>query len=345
MVVATPAIRDFDVNFKNGEVEMRYLKKATISMLTLLFISGIFNNAFAAAPLARIVVAKSGGNYTTITAALNAITPTATNRYVIEVWPGTYTEPSDIVLKSYVHLKGSGRDVTTVKTTGTVFNYIIVAADVTDVTISGLTITGGAAQGRGGIFIAASPGVPNSVTVTGNTISNNIEAIHVGNGNPSSLSSALIVDNNILANTSAGIGFSNASGNVINNFISGNGSGNNGLGAVSFASNNGTYTQVARGNTISGNNSVGVTVDYTSAIVADNIISNNSFAGIQIKSNANGLYTNNKVINNGGALYTDIDVTAASQPNLSLNIFNDITGSAGVGSYNVNSNGDPILVP
>ena len=91
------------------------------------------------APAARVVVAPSGGNYTTITAALAAINPTATTPCVIEVWPGVYTDPGTVYLKSYVHLKGSGRDVPTVTTS---YDNVMFANRLTNVVISGLSITG-----------------------------------------------------------------------------------------------------------------------------------------------------------------------------------------------------------
>ena len=56
-----------------------------------------------------LVVALSGGDYTTITAALAAITDATTSkRYCIKVMPGTYAEA--ITMKAYVDLVGVDRD-------------------------------------------------------------------------------------------------------------------------------------------------------------------------------------------------------------------------------------------
>lgn len=60
------------------------------------------------------VVAASGGDYTTVTAALADITDaTAINQYILLVEPGTYTENGvageGLVLKDYIHIRGAGR--------------------------------------------------------------------------------------------------------------------------------------------------------------------------------------------------------------------------------------------
>lgn len=71
-------------------------------------------------PIANVVVvAKSGGDYTTISAALAAITTaSASNPYVIRVAPGVYLEPGGIDLKPYVDIEGSGEGVTILRAFG-----------------------------------------------------------------------------------------------------------------------------------------------------------------------------------------------------------------------------------
>jgi hypothetical protein len=63
------------------------------------------------------VVAKSGGDYTSITEAMNAITPSSSERYLILVMPGVYEE--QVTVKEYVHLKGAGKNVTYISSAAT----------------------------------------------------------------------------------------------------------------------------------------------------------------------------------------------------------------------------------
>ena len=94
----------------------------------------------------KIIVAKSGGDYLTIQAAINSVTPSETNRYIIEVAPGSYTE--SVVMKSYIHLKGSGPDQTVIipdssgATTDQGFTAIWLD-NLQAVRISGFTLYGG----------------------------------------------------------------------------------------------------------------------------------------------------------------------------------------------------------
>jgi hypothetical protein len=66
-------------------------------------------------PAGVVWVAKTGGQFTSVSAALASITDNGpAHRYVIKVAPGTYTETGPVVMKSYVDVEGSGQDVTTI---------------------------------------------------------------------------------------------------------------------------------------------------------------------------------------------------------------------------------------
>jgi pectin methylesterase-like acyl-CoA thioesterase len=66
-------------------------------------------------PAGVIWVAKSGGQFTSLSAALASITNNgAKQRYVIRVAPGNYTETAAVALKNYVDVEGSGQGVTTI---------------------------------------------------------------------------------------------------------------------------------------------------------------------------------------------------------------------------------------
>ena len=69
-------------------------------------------------PLDNVInVAKSGGDFTTITDALNAITDASdANPYIIRVAPGVYEETVD--LKSHVDIEGSGEQTTIIRSIG-----------------------------------------------------------------------------------------------------------------------------------------------------------------------------------------------------------------------------------
>jgi pectin methylesterase-like acyl-CoA thioesterase len=80
-----------------------------------------------------IIVAKTGGDFNTIQAALNSIgDASSTNRYLIWVGPGDYNEK--ISLKPYVDITGAGRKLTKISSTGG-------ASDSAAATVS-LTIAG-----------------------------------------------------------------------------------------------------------------------------------------------------------------------------------------------------------
>jgi len=66
-----------------------------------------------------VSVAKSGADYTTITEALASITDASgDNRYVVNVAPGTFEEADFVTVPAFVHLRGSGQGITTVRVLG-----------------------------------------------------------------------------------------------------------------------------------------------------------------------------------------------------------------------------------
>jgi hypothetical protein len=67
-----------------------------------------------------IVVAKSGGDFTEIQAALDSITDASdTNHYLVWVAPGVYEE--QVTMKEYVDVEGAGENLTTIRWFGGTF--------------------------------------------------------------------------------------------------------------------------------------------------------------------------------------------------------------------------------
>lgn len=70
-------------------------------------VGGVYENV--------VVVAQSGGDFTSVAAALGSISDSsASNRYLVRVMPGTYTETDLVTVKAYVHVQGAGANVTVV---------------------------------------------------------------------------------------------------------------------------------------------------------------------------------------------------------------------------------------
>jgi pectin methylesterase-like acyl-CoA thioesterase len=90
------------------------------------------------------VVAKSGGDFTTITAALNSIMDASTsNRYLVWVAPGVYNER--VTMKQYVDIEGAGELTTRITFTGsaTGTSATLVGANETELRFLTVENTGG----------------------------------------------------------------------------------------------------------------------------------------------------------------------------------------------------------
>ena len=82
-----------------------------------------------------IIVAKSGGDYSSVADALNSISsPSMNNRYQVWVAPGVYTETQLVHVQGYVHLQGAGPNATVIKSarTHTVQNSDAATAQLDD---------------------------------------------------------------------------------------------------------------------------------------------------------------------------------------------------------------------
>lgn len=206
-------------------------------------------------PANVVVVAKSGGDFISIQSAIDSINPTAENPYLIKVMPGTYEEI--IIMKSYVHLQGAGKDVTTIRYPGAVVTgkYFVISLDgLTNVAISGFTIIGGSSVIAGGdygiknssssstiadnLIIGSQMGIliagDSSALVTENTIKGNYVGISTYTGAPN-----VAITGNIITANSSGLWNYGAAGTITGNIITGNGNGMlNWVGTAALFSNN-----------------------------------------------------------------------------------------------------------
>lgn len=76
-----------------------------------------------------IVVAKSGGNFTTVAEGLAAAANASIeSRFLVWVAPGIYTETAPLLVRGNVHLKGAGRDITVITSSNSAGSPLAAAA-------------------------------------------------------------------------------------------------------------------------------------------------------------------------------------------------------------------------
>lgn len=323
----------------------------TTNPLTKLDVNGVINArsgvrfpggiiqtlAYTGPPVAaanRFTVALSGGDFTAISAAIAAcIAPGPGNPYLIEVMPGTYTEPA-IICVAYVSLRGAGKYASTIQAPITTANNMVIdgftitqpiqCPSVSPTITNNIINTGLMPAGADGINVVgpAQPRIAeNEITgCTGYGIRCN--AI---NANP------WIIDNRITLNTMGGIRIEQCSPVITNNFID-----NNSMYGI-YILGGGIAIQtmpVISGNLISNTsfmaggvgiwmanyttaritsndifmNAIGITINlFAQPYILGNNISYNASTGIACFSNG----TNSRVVITGNHIHHNISFPAA----------------------------------
>jgi parallel beta-helix repeat protein len=303
----------------------------------------------------QVVVAASGGDYTTIQDALAAINPTTSDPYVIDVMPGTYYL-NEVTMKSNVHLRGAGSNTTNIYAYSYPSRTSLIGDGLSNVRISGFRFYNGTA------------GVPNAMgygivfTNADNiVISNNkFEGLYIG----VSVSGAgkFFVENNVFVSGAYPINYNDTTAFIHGNDITGAStwaikgggpamiSGNNihdlnggqSIGMYILSSN--ANTSIV-GNTIR-NAGIGIECQYCADItIQGNTIADNLGYGVFVYR-ASPTFLQNRITGNGTGGNPTIGETdvGLSQSTFkgSFNVYDSISGSGAMsGAYNVTSDGQP----
>ena len=147
-----------------------------------------------------LVVAKSGGDYTTITDALNSITDSSeSNPYLVYVAPGVYMET--IMMKPYVDIEGAGEQATKITYTGSFYadSGTVVGVDHTEIRFLTVENTGGD-ECAVGIFNYYSNMRMKNVTVTTTGAKNNF-SVYSGYSSPTMTNMTITASGGTSSNT------------------------------------------------------------------------------------------------------------------------------------------------
>ncbi len=243
----------------------------------------MFSNSYSAfSAQGHYVVAKSGGDFTTINAAL-AMGSSCSYPTVIDIMPGIYYETLRLTGSNQcTHLRGAGMDLTTISSPGGTSTIISVGVECTacrtpySITVSDVTVSGTGQQSGIGISygslvlsdsrviytINATGASYGSMTVRNSILENNVNGALQSYGTMS-------IESSIIRNNS-GMGIY-AARSIINNQIYSNDTG------ISFnPQDSPTPTDNISGNIIKGNKTDGMYVGtYTNLAIRNNTIINN----------------------------------------------------------------------
>lgn len=172
-------------------------------------LDGLHGSAFQQKYAGVVVVAKSGGDYGTVQAAIDSITTaSATNPYLVWVAPGVYTET--VVMKPYVHVQGAGQDATVIGSTVSSAAWppratvaLTRSTSLRDVTVRNLSTAAGtsyraAVVGRAGVTETLVAGVTAQTLGAGGSNTTNCALALFGPG-----TSSVVQDVSLLAQSAA----------------------------------------------------------------------------------------------------------------------------------------------
>jgi len=220
-----------------------------------------------------VIVAKSGGDFTSIQAALDSITDAGTtNRYLIYIAPGVYTER--VTMKQYVDIEGAGELTTKITFTGSTFWNTGTVVGASNAELRFLTVenTGGSAFFAIAIYNSgAAPRLTHvSASATGGTF-------EFGNGVFNSSSSSPTMTNvtaSASGGTSENYGVWNLSSSPTMTNVSASATGGTGTfnSGVRNDADSGTYTVRINNSQISGSSSTIVNdTEFTTLIGASQL--------------------------------------------------------------------------
>lgn len=167
----------------NDVAPMKVNSTKKVDNLNVDNIDGLDSSDFQGKYAQTVVVAKSGGDFTSVQAALGSITDAgASKHYLVWVGPGTYTER--VQMKPFVDIEGAGELATRITASGgggfAAGSSVVSGAN--DAELSHLTVenTGGGSTYAMAIFNAsASPRLSN-VTATAEGADNNKGVVNAG---------------------------------------------------------------------------------------------------------------------------------------------------------------------
>ncbi|MBU0492845.1 MAG: hypothetical protein KKB13_13435 [Chloroflexi bacterium] len=278
-----------------------------------------------------VVVAKSGGDYDTVTAALDSISDASdANRYLVRVMPGVYTER--VTMKPYVDIEGAGELTTRITFTGSPSNNTGTLVGANDAELRFLTVenSGGVSTYAFAIYNNSSSPRLTHVTASASGGSYNYG---VRNRNNSSPTMTGVTASASGGGTNYGVyNYNNSSPTMTGVTASGSGGGTYNCGVYNYNNCSPTMTDVtvtASGLEVSGNYGV---YNYSSSPTMTDVTASASGG-----TNSRGVY------NDASSSPTMTDVTASgSGGSANCGVYNrtssptmtDVTASASGGSYN-----------